>query len=608
MVEDSIDATYAAEPGDRPGATEPAGLEVAREKRSDGRSAWLVAAAVAVFLALGFVLFRSTGQDDSYISYWPAHTLAKYGSIINYNGDRVEQSSSLLWVLMLGGLTFLTRVPVPLLGPLLSIAGGALAVVVASRLAARLDRRMHGYAALLTATATYLIYGSVSGMETSLVGVCTAWLAVTYSDYLTGLRARKLEILAATLCCVLVRPELGAVLCVLLAGLMGVLWVRRRRGLLEADAFAGLTTRIGLLALVVVGISIGLAAARIGYFHSPVPEPALVKGGRQSHIPQGLHYLVLWSMSFFVLPTVCLTLLGIALTLKEAVGARPLNMTRLVCTLLLIAYGCFIVWVGGDWMLAGRFIAHVLPVALVLAADTLGRLTPPRLLPAVGLTMVVIQLCGVVRYAGKNSVGTAPWSPLRGVDRQVVSGLSWFERTDRLFLRDAPVALAVDRVVARMVAAGHPVAHIFSGQMGLVMYKLASRRFGQIDVTDRHGLADRRLVSCPLAAGRARLTNGLSVDYVWFLTHRGELERDCKVPSPDIIYDIDSARSQSRARAIRKNGYALVYHLICDVPKNRGWLPGDQVQLDECIAVRRDLLTHLGLRELSADQFTDATL
>jgi len=28
--------------------------------------------------------------------------------------------------------------------------------------------------------------------------------------------------------------------------------------------------------------------------------------------------------------------------------------------------------------------------------------------------------------------------------------------------------------------------------MGFVLFKVAYRRFGQIDVTDRHGLADRR--------------------------------------------------------------------------------------------------------------------
>src|SRR5579859_1571474 len=146
MAGDSIDASHVTKPGDSPPATERSGFAVAGVRSNAVPAAWLVGAAVVVFLVLGFALFRSTGQDDSYISYWPAYALAKFGRILNYNGEALEQSSSLLWVLILGVLTAITRVPVPLLGPLLSIAGGILAVVVASRLAARLDRRVYAYA------------------------------------------------------------------------------------------------------------------------------------------------------------------------------------------------------------------------------------------------------------------------------------------------------------------------------------------------------------------------------------------------------------------------------------------------------------------------------
>src|SRR5206468_8102680 len=109
---------------------------------------------VAFSVVAGAVLFGSTAQDDSYISYWPAHTLANFGRIVNYNGEAVEQSSSLLWVLCLGLFAFISRLSVPLLGPLLSIAGGALAIWISSRLAARIGGRVQTYAVLLAATAT----------------------------------------------------------------------------------------------------------------------------------------------------------------------------------------------------------------------------------------------------------------------------------------------------------------------------------------------------------------------------------------------------------------------------------------------------------------------
>src|ERR1041385_410686 len=140
MAGERIDTMTAAETPGSPETAETAVSETVHEKHRDRQKVGLVLAAIAIFLALGFLLFRSTGQDDGYISYWPAHALAHYGRIVNYSGEAVEQSSSMLWVLMLGALAFITRAPVPLLGPLLSIAGGALALLMSFRLAARLDR------------------------------------------------------------------------------------------------------------------------------------------------------------------------------------------------------------------------------------------------------------------------------------------------------------------------------------------------------------------------------------------------------------------------------------------------------------------------------------
>src|SRR5262249_55212993 len=156
--------------------------------------------------------------------------------------------------------------------------------------------------------------------------------------------------------------------------------------------------------------------------------------------------------------------------------------------------GAFMVWVGGDWMLAGRFIVHIMPVALVLATDTLSRLAARRGLPALASLIIVVQLCGLVRAAAVGGGGTA--ASVSRVDPTVASRLTWFERSNRLFMRDAQVIPAVERVVARLAFADHPKPNIFSGQMGFVMYNLASARFGLIDVTDRHGLADNRFAGC----------------------------------------------------------------------------------------------------------------
>ena len=75
-----------------------------------------------------------------------------------------------------------------------------------------------------------------------------------------------------------------------------------------------------------------------------------------------------------VLGPLNLTLLGIGWTVKEAVSTRSMSGARLVCTALVVSYGAFIVWVGGDWMLAGRFIAHVLARNIRIEEDLLDQL------------------------------------------------------------------------------------------------------------------------------------------------------------------------------------------------------------------------------------------
>ena len=82
------------------------------------RGSAVVIAAIAAFILLGLVLFSAPGHDDSHITYWAAHTLKEHGQILNYNGERVEQSSSLAHVLLLALLGAVTRVSLPTLGPL----------------------------------------------------------------------------------------------------------------------------------------------------------------------------------------------------------------------------------------------------------------------------------------------------------------------------------------------------------------------------------------------------------------------------------------------------------------------------------------------------------
>ncbi|HNE27195.1 MAG TPA: hypothetical protein PLH12_08650, partial [Pseudomonadales bacterium] len=50
----------------------------------------------ALWLAIGFFIYGSTGHDDSHINFWNVYTLLTQGELVNYNGERVEQTTSLL--------------------------------------------------------------------------------------------------------------------------------------------------------------------------------------------------------------------------------------------------------------------------------------------------------------------------------------------------------------------------------------------------------------------------------------------------------------------------------------------------------------------------------
>ena len=73
---------------------------------------WFLFSALA-FVVVAFLIYGQSGPDDAYITYWPARALAEHGRIWNYNGVRVEQSSSLSLVVVLAILYRLTPFSMP---------------------------------------------------------------------------------------------------------------------------------------------------------------------------------------------------------------------------------------------------------------------------------------------------------------------------------------------------------------------------------------------------------------------------------------------------------------------------------------------------------------
>jgi hypothetical protein len=141
---------------------------------------WRTIVPAAALLILGLSLFTSTVHDDSYISYWAAHTLAEKGQLVNYNGERVEQSSSLAFVVLVALLSRILPFAISNIGPLVSILAGIGTVLLVQRIAVAVNPALEFPAGMLAASSSALVYWSFSGMETSLAAFLGAWLLLTY--------------------------------------------------------------------------------------------------------------------------------------------------------------------------------------------------------------------------------------------------------------------------------------------------------------------------------------------------------------------------------------------------------------------------------------------
>src|SRR5690606_12213334 len=139
------------------------------------------------------------------------------------------------------------------------------------------------------------------------------------------------------------------------------------------------------------------------------PRPVWAKVGHQQDILErcwsGFVYLAvhLTEVEGLTIALGALASMWILLSHQEA-------QTRLASSLLL-SYLCFVIVVGGDWMTASRFLAHVVGLAvLVLVATCTWRGLRGEALASVVGALVLVQLAGVFQLASREGLGRPIWS------------------------------------------------------------------------------------------------------------------------------------------------------------------------------------------------------
>jgi hypothetical protein len=570
----------------------------------DRRPARIGADAVMVgfFLLLavlhGALLYTASGHDDSHITYWAARTLAAAGEILNYNGERIEQSSTLLLVLLLGAVHGITGIALPTLGPISSAVFSVLAILGACRLARAAGVARVWPVAMLLAVSPFLVHAGTTGMETSLNALIAVLLvravALLLSESVSTRRVAA--VVAAELAFVLVRPESILVAVAFLTAL--TVWHlaghRTPRQRAEADWRKGLACLwLGLLAVTIL-----MFAARFLYFGALFAQPVGAKTGGLSAatLHAGLQYLVHASgLLDLALP---LLLVAGAVRLIHLGSSGRVEAAYVAILGFVAAQLAFVLFVGGDWMIGARFIVPVIPVmaaGAIIAAECLlplRRLAKATLLGAATLlaaadTSLFLRLGSMgVPLAAMHDVAPAAVMAQDGLPR-----VAWLERANLAHLRDALFIPRLEAIVDDLQRdRPGPQVTIASAQMGMVVYHLALDRPGAFRVIDIRGLVTDDLTRCPAARALVRNVEGTMTSYDDLFAPAGGLLARCGIDRPDIVFDLPQPMpgvdAGQRLDSLARDGYTVVY--AQDGLLDTGW--GPALRADEFVAVRNDRL------------------
>jgi hypothetical protein len=560
---------------------------------------WRKIVPAVIPIVVGLLLFSSTGRDDSHITYWAAHALATTGEVVNYNGDRVEQSTSLTHVVLLAALKKMLPFALPTIGVLVSIAGGALTVILTQTLAASVLPDISLLAGLLTGFSGSLIYWSFGGLETTLAASLSVALLLMCVRWV---RDRPSRSTILTMCSImflylLVRPESIVVIGSVLLG--GSLLLHCRIRLFDhEDAQTSRDTMrrmLGVLALAALVFAV-IVAFRQSYFGASFPQPVAAKsaGLTRTALRDGATYLAQQIWSGFGIALWSLAVYAAALLVRKTLTAPHLPVAELLVALFMLAYTAFIVLSGGDWMEGGRFLVPMLPVVVIMALLGLRRMGQRKAV-SMGMFLLVLQLAGTLSMARYESTGRPLWTTARpGPEPAVV--VSWFDTANRLHYRYLRSVSYVDGLIRALIQRGTSPVTFMSCQMGTLPYYLSLTDFGRLRIIDTCALVSRDFTACPVSAWLPKNRFGLRLSLEFFFQNRQQLWNTCRIGEPDIIFETDrtvrlhDGSFESVIALVERNGYTVVYQQHDPIVNDSLVFPGTPIGGGEFIALRNNLV------------------
>lgn len=545
----------------------------------------LLPLACLLALGAGFLVYGSTGHDDSHINFWNVHTLLVQGELVNYNGERVQQTTSLLQDFITTALALVTPFSLVTLGYLVDITAALGCCLLGTALARSLAPRLAGWAPWLALSCSNFLLWAYGGMGAPLAALV---LLVAIQQWWRWLSVAKPglgdygRLLAVTLALTLVRPEMPLVASAITTALALYFWQR-----------PALRARCLLLAAITAAAMALLFLWQQWYFGSWLPIPAVAKqgGSFSDQLLRGTRY---WLLSSYQTPLLAIALLLATLPCWQLARrwwqrqAAPGDELLAVLCCSFLAYAGFVWVAGGDWMQAGRFLVPAVLPASLLLLWAMARLPWHAAAPMLLAALVALQLGIQYKIVAQTSHGIPAWVERRMLPEHV-GRYSVFEQLNQEHVRDMAV---IDRLAGMI-----PVLHaqlqrpvrLMSGQAGMVFYYTASRYAGQVHFRDLRGLVESSLTLCPLLQDVPRSPQGLFWGYREFFARLPALQQQCGIEAPDIIYDLNDM-NQKMGKTLEPLGYTLVHRENGFVVENRYPLPFNRLLSPNMIFVRNDLL------------------
>jgi len=425
--------------------------------------------AVVAAIALVCSIRARFMSDDAYISFRYAQNLVRGHGLVFNVGERVEGMTNFLWTLWLAlglKLEVLPETWAMVWGIAAYVTSVLALAAIHIHLRARVAHRSLPIAAIVWALHPDAHAYATSGLETAAF---TALVLVAALALLNAQTRPRAAVLAGALLSLasLTRPD--GVLFAAIAGAWLFVFAARR------------TTFDYAIAFVVIWLPITIV--RVRYYGEFFPNTYYAKSASVSWWGQGLHYLALYLLRYWVLALIPLgvALVWIALRRDRERFAATLGPPAALFGAFGVLYTLYIVRVGGDFMFA-RMLLPATPHLLVVAEIALIPFALRR--PRAALGIVVASAGAVV----------ATPSPVSGENVSGIIDEAAFYRA-----RDSKGVRQMAEVV-RPILAGLPLRVAFYGEQAKLMYWLDV----PVAIEGETGLTDKFIAHQPLPARRGR--------------------------------------------------------------------------------------------------------